>query len=498
MTQNKMHSYFGIVLVSLATSVCAINIVTLPTPPFTIDTGSEWEGFDFDVFNFVYDGEYSYDDVFTRDTISEVISAVVNGTADIGFAALTMTGPREELVDFTHVTFDSGLRVMAHNDINTSAVVSKFFKSFFNAQFIFTMFILVFVVFLISTIVWAIEVFFTKNSDKFFDAQWKTGLLMALTWTAMNLLKNETKTPRHPVGKGIKAFLSVGGIVFLASLTAYISAQMILLSQTPSKVQSLDDLVGKKVGTVAGSTSFDYLKFNGGGVVIRTYPTLDDVFEAFHSRELEGVLYDFPILLYHVNQRESTGVFDSVVVGPVLDKQSYGFIIAQGDPLNLKEDINKMLLNFVYSDSYFSIHDRYFSVEGGDAETTGLDISAGSWVVIFLLFFMACGLVRYVILKIRDTPEKKKFSDKLNEEMGTIRAYKIDDLDNFKLNVGIYRTNILLLRMIQTISLSDRKFVSEAINEDEFDVILKESQDDLLRCVKDNQPIHYNPNIPPV
>lgn len=473
-------------LVIIAAGVSAVEIGTLATEAFAVDEGSYWGGFDFELLRSVYDTPFAYSDVTAYVTIDDLITAVETGVADIGLAAITKTSERETRVDFTHTTFESGLRIMTHNNVNTSAVVSKFLKSFFNAQFFFTLFILILIVFLISVIVWTLEVFFTKPEMKFFSDDWKVGIVEALGWSTKNLMKKETYAPLHPISKALGFVLMIFSVVFVASLTAYIASRMIILNDNSPTINSLDDLTGKRVGTVDGSTSFDFLIAEGGGAILKTYTTLEEMLETFHDNRLDAIVYDFPILLYHVNQREKQGIYDTVVVGPIYDKQSYGFIV---DPLKpaLREELNQGILDYVYTQPYYELFDRYFSVESAQEQTVGLNLGWLSWTIIGVLILAACGVVYFVVQKVKNAPPDEDPFKEIDEELGKVDARMVSREDIFRMLSKVMQLNLLVLRQGHFDSLRERRYSPESVGNDEFDEIIQKFIKETVIHIKENQ-----------
>lgn len=465
----------------------SLKIGALETDAFAEDELTFWKGFDIELLRKVSSSSFEYSDIVAYTSLTQLLSDVETNVVDIGLGAITKTAEREETIDFTHTTFDSGLRIMTRNDVDTSSVMSKFFRSFFNSQFLFTIFILILVVLLISVVVWTLEVYFTKPEMKFFNDDWKVGIVEALGWSTKNLMKKETYAPNHPVSKALGFLLLIGSIVFLASLTAYIAAQMIVLSDNSPTISNLDDLIGKRVGTVDGSTSYDYLLENAGGSIIRTYASLEEMFTTFHDEQrLDAVFYDFPILLYHVNTRERQGVFDTVVVGPVYDRQSYGFAVAPALP-TLREDLNRELLDYIFSPDYFELYGRYFSSAGGEQQDVHLNVGWFVWLIIAILILLTIGIVYFIIHKIKNTSEEDDLYKEIDEELEKVDARMVSREDIFRMLSRVMQLNLLILRQGHFDALRERRYSPESIDNDEFDSILKKFIDGTVQHIKENQ-----------
>lgn len=479
----------SLLIVTTCCSVLALDVGALVTDAFAEDHSYFATGFDVELLDVVFSSEtIDYSDITFYTILDDMLADVADGTLDVGLGAITKTKEREDVVNFSHNTFDSGLRIMTHNDVNTSAIVSKFFKSFFNAQFLFTIFIVILSLFLISVLVWVLEVFFTKQEMKFFNEDWKVGILEAVGWSSKNLLKKETYSPKHPVSNAMAFVLLILSIVLVGTLTAYIAAQMIILSNSSPTINNLNDLIGKRVGTVKGSTSHDFLLKEAGGAVVRTYDTLEEVFATFHDENrLDAVVYDFPILLYHVRQRETQdGLFDTIVVGPVYDRQSYGFMIDPAMPA-IEEEINKGILDFVFTDGYFKLYDRYFSTESAQEQTVGLNVSWVSWLIMGLLVLLAIGLVVFVVKKVKNHPPEEDPFKEIDEELGHVDARMVSREDIFRMVGRVMQLNLLILKQGHIDAQREGRYYYLSGNDDELEKKTREFIDDTVKHIKENQ-----------
>lgn len=110
---------------SLALTVAAgtvsaetLRVVTDPSfVPFEMmdeETG-EMIGFDMEIIREVADRAGFEIDLNTMD-FNGIIPALQTGNVDIAIAGITITEEREEIVDFSDPYYDSGLRILVHND----------------------------------------------------------------------------------------------------------------------------------------------------------------------------------------------------------------------------------------------------------------------------------------------------------------------------------------------------------------------------------------------
>ena len=391
-----------------------IRIATKPTPPFALKNGDEWGGFTFDIFRRIKpDADL---EIFEYTSNDEIFTAVNNGTADVGLAAPTKTKEREEIVDFTYAFYNSGFKIMVKSDAGESAV-SVFFNSFFNSGFMFSLLLLILFVVTIATLAWISEAWLARRSnpahEPFFNQEWKSGIAEGAQWVFLNLLKKETNNPRHWTSRILTVIVMMAGMVFFASFTGYISAQMVNAQQSSSTINSIEDIKGERVGTVLGTTSHDYLVLEGGIIVV-TYSTIEEMFDSFHAGDTFAVVYDFPILLYHVKLREEEGLFDTTVVGETFSEQTYGMVV---NDESLKEDLNQGILDVIHTESYYQLIASYFEIT--TVPNTDIEISAGWWVgMVILGIVLIVGIYFAVINVSKRIVPKEDFLDTTEKALG--------------------------------------------------------------------------------
>jgi polar amino acid transport system substrate-binding protein len=121
-------------------------------------------------------------------------------------------------------------------------------------------------------------------------------------------------------------------------------------------IKGPDDLPGKRVATVIGSTSASYLQSQK--IKADAFPTIDDAFAALEAKKVEAIVYDTPILTYYA---ANGGKGKTALVGPVFRHESYGIIVPNGSPWRKK--INYALLSLREDGTYDTIHDKWFGAD---------------------------------------------------------------------------------------------------------------------------------------
>jgi ABC-type amino acid transport substrate-binding protein len=159
-------------------------------------------------------------------------------------------------------------------------------------------------------------------------------------------------TPHSWRGR-IAAFLvMVTGIGLFGIVVAEMSAGL-TLQQLSSDILGPEDLRGKTIATVAGSTSVNVASRFGARVLER--PTIDEAYEEARSGAADAVVFDAPTLLYYMTSQQPA---DLGLAGETFDEQVYAIAFPAGS--ELREPVNRALLRIQESGVYDRIYQKWF------------------------------------------------------------------------------------------------------------------------------------------
>jgi polar amino acid transport system substrate-binding protein len=161
--------------------------------------------------------------------------------------------------------------------------------------------------------------------------------------------------PKGPIGRIVATIWMYVSVLFIAYFTATITSNL-TVQQLKSSIQSVDDLPGKKVATVYGSTAADYLKH--AQIDIKEVKQISQAFDALQTGKVDAVVFDSPILLYYA-AHEGKGKVD--VVGPVFQPERYGILMAFNSPY--RKPIDNSLLKMERNGTYKKLYDKWFSTK---------------------------------------------------------------------------------------------------------------------------------------
>jgi polar amino acid transport system substrate-binding protein len=125
-------------------------------------------------------------------------------------------------------------------------------------------------------------------------------------------------------------------IIFVAYYTAILTTNL-TVERIKSQISSPTDLIGKRVCTVANTTSPPAL--SAIGVQHTAVAQIEDCYTGLESDSFDAVVYDAPVLQYYVAHR-GAGVAD--VAGPIFKNEDYGIVFPIGS--DLRRQFNDALL----------------------------------------------------------------------------------------------------------------------------------------------------------
>ena len=325
----------------------SLTISTVTRAPFSVAKDGSDTGFSIELWEMIAQDLNSDFSIVRHDRFSDMLEAVTSGSSDAAIANISITSAREQTMDFSHPIFASGLRTMIQlkptsNFSLISTIVSwELFFAIIGA----------FAVLLAGgMLMWHFE----RTEQEYFDRPARKAMFPAFWW-ALNLVVNggfEERVPRTPFGRVFGVLLVVSSLFVVSIFVARITASM-TISAIESSVSSINDLYGKRIGTVAGSTAEAFLQ--GRDINGRAMDDLSDVLQAFENGDLDAVVFDAPVLAYYVL---TDGANFGQLVGPSFQHESYGIALQSGS--ELIEPINQSLLKLREDGTYAELHRKWF------------------------------------------------------------------------------------------------------------------------------------------
>ena len=326
-------------------------IGTKVAPPFAMKAeDGTWHGISIDLWRHISDQTHlRYR--FRESTLKDLIEGVSEGSLDAAVAALTVTGPRHRVVDFTQPFYSTGLgiAVASETDINWWSIIRNVFSlGFFRAAAVlFTASLSV------GVILWLIE----HRHNEHFGAD-RQGLGASIWWAAAAMTQiggaaAGGKVPRTLPGRLIAIVWMVTSVMIFVSLTAALTSQL-TLKHLRGPVNGQADLQYVRVGAIAGTETTEYLDHEH--IAFQAFADAESGLSALQRGQIDALVYDRPLLLWLVNERFSGSLR---VLNGTFDPQSYAIALPRHS--DLRVPINLALLDAIRSDWW---HETLFEYLG--------------------------------------------------------------------------------------------------------------------------------------
>jgi polar amino acid transport system substrate-binding protein len=329
-----------------------LRVATRVVPPFVKDEAGKLQGFSIDLWNAIARELGIKSRYVTTSTIKDLLAAIKSGRAEVGVAAISITSERGKSFDFSQPMFDAGLQVMVRDQNEGSAIPSPL-RVLFSPAMLQVMGIVLLLVLVPAHLVWWFE---RNHEDGIIERkEYFPGILKAFWWAAGTLGAQADEMPKSPWGRAVALLWMFTGIAFVAYFTAVITASL-TVQQLQGDINGPDDLPGRRVATIKGSTSAVYLRERH--IQPQEYTQFEDAARALEGGKVHAVVFDAPVLLYYTAHQ---GKGKAHLVGPVFRKEAYGIAFPPGSPWRRRT--NYALLKLKEDGTYDRIYNQWFSGE---------------------------------------------------------------------------------------------------------------------------------------
>jgi polar amino acid transport system substrate-binding protein len=330
-----------------------IRVAIKPLEPFVAKrSDGSYNGFSIDLWDEVARRNGWSTEYVWNDTVTDLLQQVQERKVDAGIAGISMTQEREAKVDFSYPMFTSGLQVMV--PATSASTWRDTLGRVFSPSLFKLLGLVLLVLFLAGHFVW---IFNRKRED--YPSGYVKGVAEGMWWAGTSITSNEAtlRPPLRAWSRAITMLWIIAGIVSVANLTATISSGLTVKS-IEGKIKGIDDVYGKRVVTVKGTTAAAELALRGIDFIER--PAIADAYAMLASKQADAVVFDAPVLLYRASH---AGKGKERVVGSIFRPEPYG--IALPNDSELREQIDATLLALNTDGTYSTLYNRYFSPSSG-------------------------------------------------------------------------------------------------------------------------------------
>lgn len=208
---------------------------------------------------------------------------------------------------------------------------------------------LLLVLFVAGNLVWM----FNRHRDDY-PTGYIRGVGEGMWWAGSTITANEPvgRDPSRAWSRVVSLIWVFAGIILVANLTASISSKLTVQS-IQGQINGVDDLAGKKIITVAGTTAAKELSVRG--LRFTEVAKIDDAYAELLSNGADAIVYDAPVLQYRSSH---AGKGKMRVVGEIFRPEPYGIAVPTGSVR--REQIDSAILAMTADGTITQLKARYF------------------------------------------------------------------------------------------------------------------------------------------
>ena len=323
-------------------------IGTKEAPPFSMKgADGAWQGISIDLWRRIATDVGVKYRLVEEATVQELIEGVTSGRFDIAVGAITVTPARDQIVDFSHAYYATGLGIAVPAERTASWwPVLRAMTSFGFAQAVMA---LIGLAFLVGFLIW----FFERSHNEDFGGDLKKGLSSGVLWstTAMTQRQSSAFSPRTLPGRIIAVIWMVVSIIAVAVFTAGITSAL-TTKKLRGDVDTVADLTSARVGAVTGTSTEEALVRMH--LVPRGFETAQLGLRALRDKQIDAFVYDRPLVAWIIRQN-FPGSIDLLDI--TFDPQSYAFVLPNGSPY--RKPLNIALLKATSDNWWEDVISRY-------------------------------------------------------------------------------------------------------------------------------------------
>jgi polar amino acid transport system substrate-binding protein len=332
----------------------SVRVATRVVKPFVFEENGELKGFSIELWQEISRRIGVKSEFLVKPTVQDLLQSVKSNEAGLGISAVSITSQREQELDLSQPMFDAGLQILTPTKETAGGLFAAIVAGVLSSAALPILGIVLLIIVLIAHLVWFFE---RRNpSGVLTHASYYPGILEAGWWAASTLATQADQMPRTALARIVAVIWMFASVVFIAYFTASVTSSL-TLQQLRGDINGPDDLPGKRVASVQGSTSMEYLQQHH--IDAREYSKVEDAFEALQRGEADAIVYDAPILLFYASH-EGTGKVQAV--GSIFRKESYGIVFPTDS--HYRKPVNEALLNMKEDGTYDRLYKRWFGGGG--------------------------------------------------------------------------------------------------------------------------------------
>jgi len=329
-----------------------LRVVTQRSEPFVIYQDGEYHGFSIELWEKIAHKLGLKYEIYGVNTIAKLLDDVRRGAADVAVSGIGITSKREQVLDFSHSYFESGLQIMIPNASGSlpGDILSKVVAILFSQKLLIGVGVFLIVLLIAAHIIWLLE----RRHNPQFSESYPQGLWQSIWWAVVTVttVGYGDKTPKGTIGRLFGLFWILAGYFVFAYFTASVSSTA-TVQKLHGTINGPEDLFGKRVATVQKSTAAEYLAAQGMQTI--ELENVEKGYRLLETGKVDAVVYDAPVLQHYASKKGKGKV---QVVGLIFKEKSYGIALPRKS--DLRDRINVALLQLEESGAYEEIAKKWF------------------------------------------------------------------------------------------------------------------------------------------
>ena len=332
----------------------SVRVATRLVKPFVFEEKGKLSGFSIELWEEIAKQINVKSEFVVHATVKELLASVNAQQADLGIAAISITAERELQGDFSQPMFDAGLQILVSAQAGESSFIGNLISGIFTRDFLLMIGLIVLLIAIPAHIVWFFER--RPSGNLLTHRSYIPGIFEAAWWSGATLGAQADQMPKSAAARVAALIWMFVSIVLIAYFTANVTSNL-TLQQLRGDIKGPEDLPGRNVASVKGSTAAEYLRQLNAEVV--EYARIEDAFLALQQGQVVAVVYDAPVLLYYASH-EGRGKVQTVAA--IFRKENYGIAFPANSPR--RPPVNEALLKLKENGTYDKLYAKWFGGSG--------------------------------------------------------------------------------------------------------------------------------------
>ena len=318
------------------------------SPPFAFKgADGAWSGLSIELWRQVAKATNNTFRFVEAEDMPDLIHQTAGGVFDVGIGAVTITGEREQILDFTQSYYSTGTGVAV--PIVSAMNWATLRRALTSFNFLQAIAALIGLTLSAGILVWLLE----RKHNEYFGGGAVKGISSSVWWStlAMTQRSSAEKGPQTILGRCIAVVWLVSSVIMIAVFTAGVTS-VLTTSQIQGTISNVSDLASVRIGTVKSTSSEgDLLRRK---LKFRPYDTLTDGLRALRAGRIDAFVYDKPLLAWAIRQGYASRL---KLLDMSIETQNYASALPPDS--KLRKPLSIAILDAIGKDAWSEARMRY-------------------------------------------------------------------------------------------------------------------------------------------